>query len=78
MGRGIAVHLSIDKGGAIGADRREPAPGPAPSSVTPSGRGAVPGSAIRYSAGYGPAVGDGFAHLLGHGLGELRIGLGAE
>jgi len=25
MGRGIAVHLSIDKGGAIGADRREPA-----------------------------------------------------
>jgi hypothetical protein len=27
MGRGIAVHLSIDKGGAIGADRREPAPG---------------------------------------------------
>ena len=34
MGRGIAVHLSIDKGGAIGADRREPAP----SSVTPLGR----------------------------------------
>jgi hypothetical protein len=25
MGRGIAVHLSIDMGGAIGADRREPA-----------------------------------------------------
>ena len=25
MGRGIAVHLSIDKGGAIGPDRREPA-----------------------------------------------------
>src|SRR5579864_5883433 len=37
-GRGIAVHLSIDKGGAIGADRREPAPRPAPSSVPPSGR----------------------------------------
>jgi len=27
MGRGIAVHLSIDEGGAIGDDRREPGPG---------------------------------------------------
>ena len=42
------------------------------------GDGAVPGSVIGRSAGYGPAVGDGFAHLLGQGLGELRIGLGAE
>ncbi len=29
------------------------------------GDGAVPRSAVACSAGYGPAVGDGFAHLLG-------------